>query len=210
MTTLSVWDTTEEEIAHAMDVNPSLRGMVLGYVAEIKLKSTILRNPNVSSVHKQNDHNRKIKCDLIIVYKNRQFLIEVKSVQTNSVKTKGSFKTGLAQVDASDKRKVKFEDGSIANTTLLLRNRFDILAVNCFPFTGKWDFVFCLNNNLPKPISKNYSSHQQNSLIASPVCVSYPCSFPYTDDVFRLMDSTIDSIPFDYDQSQLTLEDFMT
>jgi hypothetical protein len=207
---LSRWSTSEEEVVFAMEQNPSLRGMVLGYVAELKLKDIFSKNSEVSSLCKYDDHDRNIKCDWIIVYKNHRFLVEVKSVQTNSVKKDGvSAFTGSVQVDASDKRMVSFDDGSALHTTLLLRNQFDILAVNCFPFTGKWDFMFCLNKNLPTSKNKNYSLYHQNNLIASSIKVSYPPLNPFTDDIFSLMDSIINHTPMKCQITVPTLQDFM-
>ena len=38
-TILKQWSITDEELTIAIDENPSLRGMLLGYVAEYKLRS---------------------------------------------------------------------------------------------------------------------------------------------------------------------------
>jgi hypothetical protein len=38
-TILSRWSITAEELTLAIDENPSLRGMLLGYVAELKLRN---------------------------------------------------------------------------------------------------------------------------------------------------------------------------
>ena len=207
---LSLWSTSEEEVVFAMEQNPSLKGMVLGYIAELKLRDIFAKNCDVSYFCKYDDHDRNIKCDWIIVYKNHRFLVEVKSVQTNSVKNTGiSAFTGSVQVDASDKRMVSFDDGSSLNTTLLLRNQFDILAVSCFAITGKWDFVFALNKDLPTSKNKNYSLYQQNNLISSSIKISYPPSNPFTNDVFSLMDSIINHTPINCQTTVSTLEDFM-
>ena len=81
--------------------------------------------------------------------KTKSRAVEVKSLQTSLCKYLGNDHwTGKAQVDGSDRRTVKFIDGTELNTTLLLRGEFDLLAVNCFVFGEKWRFVFA--NICPK------------------------------------------------------------
>ena len=87
--------------------------------------------------------------------------------------------TGKAQVDASDRRIVTFEDGTNLNTTLLLRGEFDILAVNCYAFTGEWDFVFARNSDLPFSTYKKYTEAQRKALISSLVPVTWPPEPPF-------------------------------
>jgi hypothetical protein len=63
-TILDEWDITAEELSRAINENPSLRGMVFGYVAEVKLKELIKSFPGVTYFTKFDDHNRKKKGDL--------------------------------------------------------------------------------------------------------------------------------------------------
>lgn len=142
MTILEKWGITAEQLTQVLEKNPSLRGMIMGYVAEQKLKEIISTLKDVSFITKYDDHNRKKKGDLYIIYKNRAFSIESKSLQTNMVKRneKTGVWEGKAQVDGSDRRDVKFPNGKKLNTTLLLRGEFDILAVNCYAFEEKWNF----------------------------------------------------------------------
>jgi hypothetical protein len=185
---LQEWEITEQELTELVNANPSLRGMLLGYVAEHKLQTLCLDHPEITTSTKDDDHDRSKKGDRRIVYKNKTFTIEVKSLQTNTVKHTGADTwTGKAQVDGSDRRVVTFKDGTELNTTLLLRGEFDILAVNCFAFGNQWRFAFCKNADLPVSTYSKYTKEQQERLIASLIPVTWPPEEPFTDNLFHLL-----------------------
>lgn len=191
-TILSHWDITAEELTAAIDANPSLRGMLFGYVAEHHLrKMWFVGKPEVTAVRKDDDHDRKKKGDLVVTYKGRSFKVECKSLQTASVQKSGGTFWGRAQCDASDRRLVKFADGSSLETTCLLPGEFDILAVNVFAFEEKWRFAFAKNSDLPRSTFKKYTPAQRAALLASLVTVSWPPQPPFRDEPFTLMDELL-------------------
>ena len=145
-TILDWWHISIEDLTEVVKNNPSLKGMILGYLAEIKVKTYFEGNPHITSIYKNDDHDRKKKGDLVVVYKGHEFIIEVKSLQTNSIKklNDGTL-VGKAQCDASDRREVFLSDETSINTTCLKFGEFDILAVNLFQFNHKWDYGFILN-----------------------------------------------------------------
>lgn len=164
--------------------------MVLGYVAELQLKKN-LENKGIEYLGKSDDHDRKNKGDLRIRYKGHTFIVESKSLQTNSIKQIDGVYTGKAQCDASDRRTVNLPDGSSLETTLLLYGEFDILAVNIFAFQEEWRFVYTKNQDLPHSKAKKYSATQQPHLIASLVTVGLPVEEPFTEDLTDLLDEII-------------------
>lgn len=83
---LQRWDTTVEELTQVVDQNPSLRGMILGYLAELKLEKLWLWRGEISAVSKHNDHDRKKKGDRVVIYKGKEFIFESKSLQTNTIR----------------------------------------------------------------------------------------------------------------------------
>ena len=185
---LDTWEITEAELTDLVNSNPSLRGMLLGYIAEQKFQSLVLNSPLITSSHKDDDHDRSKKGDRRIVYKRKSFIIEVKSLQTHTVKLTGKdLWIGKTQVDGSDRRIVQFPDGTELNTTLLLRGEFDILAVNCFAFGDKWRFIFCKNEDLPVSNYSKYTEAQRKGLIASLITVTWPPTPPFTDNLFTLL-----------------------
>lgn len=189
---LDKWEISVGDLTELVDQNPSLRGMILGYVAEKKFHEKFLNHKDITEAKKDDDHNRKKKGDRRIIYKGKTLVIEVKSLQTAMCKQLGKDEWfGKAQVDGSDRRIVKFPDNTELNTTLLLHGEFDLLAVNCFAFGGTWRFAFAKNKDLPKSTFGKYTEEQRNQLIASLVPVSWPPKPPFVEDPFKLLDELI-------------------
>lgn len=188
------WGITEQDLTDLVDQNPSLRGIMLGYVAEKKFHDTFLSHPAISESAKDDDHDRRRKGDRRIVYRGKTFIIEVKSLQTSSVKQPGKDEwIGKAQVDASDSRDISLPDGSRLKTTCLRRGEFDLLAVNCFAFGERWRFCFALNNKLPANTFKRYTEYQRSLLLPAMIKIEWPLKPPFTDSPFALLDRLINS-----------------
>jgi hypothetical protein len=188
---LKRWDITIDDLEDLVDNNPSLRGVMIGYLAESKLRKMWFADPRIESLGKDDDHDRKKKGDVNAVYKGHLFRIESKSLQTNMVKQVNGGWDGRVQCDASDRRPVKFPDGSTVETTCLLTGEFDILAANIFAFEHTWRFIFAKNSDLPRSTFKKYTLHQQKYLLASLVPVSWPPKPPFRAEPFSLMDELI-------------------
>ena len=73
---------TREELSEAILNNGSLRGMVFGYVAEIKLRKLLASHADVTSHVKDDDHDRSKKGDLRVVYKGHEFRSSAHSFTT--------------------------------------------------------------------------------------------------------------------------------
>ena len=196
---LDTYEITLDEFTELVDQNPSLRGFILGYIGEAKAKKLICSNPDVSHIYKPDDHNRKSKGDLYIEYKGKEFKIEVKSLQTNSVQQIGPDSwTGKYQCDASDSREVLLPNGNTVKTTSLLVGEFDIVAVGLYQFGRTWRFAFAKNAELPRSQARKatkkspaLSAEDANYLIKGTLPISYPLTAPYTDDLFALLDSML-------------------
>lgn len=172
---LKFWSITIDELSRAIFGNGSLRGMVFGYVAEIKLRQLLESNPNVTALTKDDDHDRSRKGDLRIDYKGHEFIVESKSLQTTQNKRQedGTY-CGVSQVDASDRRMVTLPDGTKLQTTNLLVGEFHVLSVNCFTFENEWHFVFARNHHLPRTRYRGYTDYQREHLLATLVPVTWP------------------------------------
>lgn len=195
MSILTEWEITPQQLTELLVENPSLRGMLLGYVAELKLKEIVASIPHVSYIVKFDDHNRKKKGDLYVIYQDKAFDLESKSVQSSMIQW-DEYKNrwiGKAQVDGSDRRIINLPDGSTLNTTLLLRGEFDILAVNCYAFEDKWRFVFARNSDLPSSSYRRYSEEQRKFLIASLITVTWPPEPPFYANLKDLLDEMIET-----------------
>ena len=185
---LEHWQITARELAELVAANPSLRGMLHGYVAELKLRQTWFADERLVYRGKHDDHDRGNKGDSIIEYKGGVFNVECKSLQTKTVRRAGEKWTGKAQVDGSDRRTINFADGSELTTTLLVKGEFDLLAVNVFEFGKQWRFVFAKNSDLPTSTYRKYTPEQQSRLIKSLVPVTWPPEPPFFEEPFRLLD----------------------
>ncbi len=186
-------DLSLDELTDIVDQNPSLRGMIVGYAAEYKLRKVYFSDDRVTRCLKHDDHDRRKKGDLHILYRGHQFLIESKSLQASMVKKQvdGSF-VGKVQCDASDRRTISLRDGSKVTTTCLLAGEFDILAANLFAFQNQWQFSFALNRDLPRSKYREYSDAQRKQLLATLVHVSWPVQKPFVEDPFILLDRLVE------------------
>ena len=161
--------------------------MFFGYVGEYHLRKAIAKIPGVSNPHKFDDHDRSKKSDLVITYKGNEISIEVKSLQTNTLKEKDGILYATFQCDGSDSREVTFENGERLKTTCLKVGEFDILAVNLFMFKKKWIFAYALNSDLPRSKYKGYSEYALERLLASSMRITWPVQLPFTLDVTHLL-----------------------
>lgn len=84
-TILETWDISVEYLTAVVNGNPSLRGMIMGYIAERKLHEVFEKTKRATALRKDDDHDRTRKGDLVVEYKGFEFKIEVKSLQTNQV-----------------------------------------------------------------------------------------------------------------------------
>ncbi|MBI4798656.1 MAG: restriction endonuclease [Desulfarculus sp.] len=185
---LDRWGITAEELSVLVDNNPSLRGVMLGYVAEKKFQDWLEVN-NIQDLSKSDDHDRKSKGDRIILYNGQRIIVEVKSLQTATVKYLGEDRwTGKTQVDASDKRPVGLPNGEKLNTTCLLVGEFDLLAVNLYAFGEKWRFAFAKNQELPHSRFSKYTEYQRDHLLATLIEVSWPPEPPFYADPTHLLE----------------------
>lgn len=212
---LEDWDLSYEEINELLTENPSLRSFVSGYTAELKCREMYFaHDPRASDVFKYDDHDRTKKGDIALTYRGYKFNIEVKSLQTNSIREPrnppkkpssdwvspypvGTTTIATFQCDASDKRQVTFADGSTVQTTCLLVGEFDVLAVNIHGFHRAWKFVFAKNSELPRVKgtgkSKGYTEYQKANLLSTSMPIFFPDPGPlYSEDPWRLFDEIIE------------------
>lgn len=190
--TLDEIGMSEQELSQLIRENPSLRGMILGYAAEMKFQSLYIDPLGLPSV-KDDDHDRSKKGDRRVSYRGMDITIEVKSLQTNTIHqdVNGSM-VARAQVDASDRRQVILSDGSKVMTTCLKVGEFDILAVCCFGFEHTWKYQFALNSKLERSNYSHYSESQRNDLIKSLQTIHSKAEDPFTEDFSAILQQAYD------------------
>lgn len=191
---LKYWDITIDELSEIIGAAPSLRGMMEGYVAEYKLREFLKASGRiVGEIGKYNDHDREKRGDLFIIYKGKKIGIEVKSLQTNTIKQVDGKLVAKFQCDASDRREVELPDGEKLETTCLVAGEFDLLAVNLFAFRKKWDFAFAKNLDLPRTTYGKYTPQQRKHLLATLMEITWPLQNPFQSDPFPLLNEIAES-----------------
>jgi hypothetical protein len=83
---LEMFGVSLEFLTQVVKANPSLRGVIIGYLAERKLWSAFETENRITAIRKDDDHDRDNKGDLVVTYREHDFRFEVKSLQTNSIK----------------------------------------------------------------------------------------------------------------------------
>jgi hypothetical protein len=184
-------EVTWDELNEIVEANPSLRGIVVGYLAEKKLGDIWF--PNLTHV-KYDDHQRLKKGDRWMVHKGHEVSIEVKSLQTNYVRQIGEDEwQGRFQCDAGDRRSVLLPNGESLETTCLVVGQFDLLAINLFEFGQKWRFAFVKNSELPRSKGRTYTAEQRQYWLQTTPPITWPLKPPFRDEPFGLLDEIVAS-----------------
>jgi hypothetical protein len=175
-----------EDLVLAIKRAPSLRGMILGYIAEEMFARHVLEDNAFSDVRRHDDHDRNNnKADRDFVFEGKRVGVQLKSIQTNSICWREDFNClyGQVQNDGSDKRDVKLPNGEVVSTTNYKVGDYDILAVPLFPFTGTWDYGYLLNRDCRKTTSNRYTEIQQSYLLSTMEEIYFPIKTPWFSDI---------------------------
>lgn len=186
-----------EDLVTSIKRAPSLRGMILGYIAEEMFEKYVpAKYGFISSadIEKHDDHNRQFnKSDRTIRVNGRLYRIQLKSVQTNSIKR--NIETGMLQADvqndASDSRTITLPSGKSIITTCYARGDYDILAVPLFPFTGEWSYAYKRNIDCRSTSSEKYSAEDAQFLLATTEIITWPLTDAWTMNLGDLLNDTI-------------------
>lgn len=177
-----------EALVELIKQNPSLRGMTYGYVAEAAFVKFLEKLGVQGTDHFKPDDHLKTKSDRTFNLNGRQYTIQLKSLQANSIREKepGKF-TAKVQNDASNARKVKLPNGDEIVTTCYVVGEYDVLGVSLQPFAGEWRFAFKKNKHLKHTTSNKYSDEAKKVLLATLEDISFPLTADWTEDLFSLL-----------------------
>lgn len=185
---LERWRITGDELDEIVSSSPSLRGFIFGYVSEYKRRKTWFADTRIIGLHKSDNHGRARKGDLTFTYRGVEITVEVKSLQTHSIRRRDDGCHGKFQCDASDRRRISLPSGETIETTCLAVGEFDLLAVNLFEFSGGWQFAFARNKDLPRSRFPKHTPEQRQHLLATLIDVTWPLQPPFEPEPFRLLD----------------------
>jgi hypothetical protein len=188
---LEQWGVTLSELNEILQARPSLRGILMGFVAEYKLYQLWFRDPRIDKFVRYDNHDRTRLGDFGFEYKGVQISVQVKLLQTSSVRQTQQGYTGIFQCDASDKRRVKLPNGQEVETVCLVVGGFDLLAVNLFHFGKEWRFAFAKNSDLPRTKHKRFTAEQRQYLLATAVRITWPLQPPFYAEPFTVLDAIV-------------------
>jgi len=120
---LTSWDITAEELSEIVSANPSMRGLMFGFVAAYKLKKLWLLRPGITNLVRPRAHDRTQKCDYRFDYRGQSVRVEVKCLDTPKVRYEGGIYTGTFQCNASDTTTVMLPNGETVVTCVFRRCR---------------------------------------------------------------------------------------
>lgn len=186
-----------EDLVMSIKRAPSLRGMILGYIAEEMFEKYVPKKYGFitsDDIEAHDDHDRRFnKSDRTIRVNNRLYRVQLKSIQTNSIKR--NLETGLLQADvqndASDSRSITLPTGNRVVTTCYARGDYDILAVPLFPFMGEWAYAYKRNIDCRQTTSKKYTAEDSEFLLATTEIITWPLTSEWRIDLSDLLDDQI-------------------
>lgn len=179
-----------QDLVYAIKDAPSLRGMILGYVAEYQFLQYLKNLGRFSDLSQPDDHDRtQNKADILISYTGIRISFQLKSIQTNSIAYLTGDELLIADVqnDASDKRTITLPNGHNVETTNYKVGDYDILAVPLFPFSGEWNFAYMLNSECRRTDSKKYNEEDKQFLLKTTERITYPLSSPWTNSLDEII-----------------------
>lgn len=184
-----------ETILQVLKETPSVRGMVYGNFAETMFAESLVAIGIPVEDQRRDDDHAKTKSDRTFKLVNRSYTVQLKSMQTNSIRQldDGTF-TAKVQCDASDKRPIELPNRHTVATTCYQVDEFDVLAVPLQPFLGKWHYAFRLNETLPRTTWRDYAPEDRPFLLATLVPITWPTGDEWTTDLCGLLDEAGDSV----------------
>ena len=182
------WGLTNDELNEILVTRPSVRGMLMGFLAEYRLSRMFFMDSRIHNLVRYDDHDRSKQGDFGFHYRGSSVSVSVKSLQSNSVRPDNGGYEGRVQIDASDRRTVSLPNGEQLSTTCLVAGGFDLLAVNIFEFGHQWRFAFAKNSDLPRSTYRRYTETQRRYLLATSAKLRWPLEAPFRDEPFSLLD----------------------
>lgn len=82
---LTEWGISERYLSDVVNDNPSVKGMIVGYVAERKLRDLLGNDSRISGLRKDDDHDRTKKGDVAFTYRGQEFKVESKALQATKM-----------------------------------------------------------------------------------------------------------------------------
>ena len=140
---------TLDDLEYLIDLNPSMRGYVQGYLAELTLMRQLKVIEGVTAVMKIPDMSYRTG-DFEVIYLGVPITRECKSILSNTVTQDGLNDSWSGVVTIKRTSQECVVDGEKHRVSNIIKGGFDILALSCYAVSGEWDFQFIEEKYLPE------------------------------------------------------------
>ena len=194
---------SEHDFVNLIHTTPHLRGPVYGAISEFFFDCLFENIPEVTHRHKPIEYlKNETPGDLIVTYKDIPISFEIKNIRSGKYESGIRRKirinenvfgektwSGVVSLMNSRRRVVTFSDGSVVNGYNTKRGEVDVYAVCVKMLTGKWEYMYCLESDIPSVInSKNLTPLQQNEVLKGAMRIQWPPKAPWTDSLVDILE----------------------
>lgn len=181
-----------QELSEIIDLYRPLQACFDGHAGEyVFVRDYVKTCPRITEYYKPDNQNRNEKGDITVTFEGVPIRIEMKTILTGNriqayrnprqiTNLDGTYWRGRFKTRTSAYKTVKFPDGTELSTLCVPRTQVDVYGVCVRPFTGKWEYMFCLTSDLPPNESRNLTPVQKSVLLKSEVYVHWPPEDPWT------------------------------
>jgi len=200
------WELSPEEFNRIIHKNSNALSAIYGYVAEERLREMYLEDDDrIENIRSPDDQDVGDKGDWAFRWRGEPMKIEVKSLQTHTIKEIDSeqqtlssddepvrYRAGFHLKGSSDQRTEVYEGDEYQTTLMNIeKSDVDIMAVNLYKIKDEWDFAFLKVEDLPRS-KGNYPEGLREQLARSQTRLTIPLQEPFTDDLYGLMDAVLE------------------
>lgn len=180
-------DISVTELTSLINENVNTYSILYGYSAEIHLRKIFETDDRIESCKKYDDHDTNNRHDLAVMYKGREYTLESKCIQNNSLNIEDDEWSGKVQVQYSSGHFQDLPNGEQFYSKVREFGEFDILAVATNKLGNGWEFFYALNRDLPMTNAKKIPDEYQHRYVKSHFDIS-PDSEIFVRDPFVLLE----------------------
>lgn len=184
---LSFLDISLDDLTNLSKENVNIFSMLYGYSAEVHIRNYFDSDARITDLKKYDDHDKLNRHDLAVMYKGREYTIEVKCIQNSSLKINDDTWAGQVQVQNSSGHFQTLPNGEEFYSKLREFGQFDILAIATNALGNGWEFRFMLNRDLPITRAKKVPDEYKHIFINTTIPVS-PDTENLSSDPFVLLE----------------------
>lgn len=192
-----------DELSEMIDMYRPLKSSFDGHVSEyIFVKEYVKPFKRITDYYKPDSQSRSDKGDLTVTFDGIPIKIELKTILAGFVADpsrnprqittlEGTHWRGRFKTRTSSARVVTFSDGSKHKTFCVPRSQVDVYGVCVRPFTGKWEYMYCLTADMPGCSTPELTPLQKHELLKPDQFVQWPPVDPWTDSLETILERAV-------------------